>query len=131
MRAITYLTAALILVGNQSMAFASDITTTSPDNSLTMTHNHQSGCSSGKINGTYKTAFGISGVLYEIDCETEKGDSATFFFMDTQGGERCYGKMTESWGGRDGDSTEWFTLGAVPGYQCNSIGKPFRQDRMR
>jgi hypothetical protein len=121
--------AALLVMAAHSSAFA-DETTTSPDGTLTMTHNHRSGCKTGRISGTYRTKSGVSGVLYEIDCGQE-GDVAHFFFMDTQGSEQCYGKMTEGWGGRGGESTRWEVLGAVPGEKCSSVGQTLKQDGMR
>ena len=95
-----------------------------------MIHNHDSGCSTGKINGTYKTKLGVSGILYQIRCEM-KGDGAYFFFIDNEGPEQCYGLMDEAWGGRGGDSTSWTIKGAAPGHQYRSIGKTFKQDGMR
>ena len=130
MKILTALFGAIIVAGNPLIALAANETATSPDGSLTMTHNHQSGCKTGVINGVYSTPIGVAGVLYEVDCDSE-GDAAMFFFMDTKGSQRCYGKMIEAWGGREGTSTTWTVKGNVPGYQCNSVGKTFRKSGMR
>jgi hypothetical protein len=129
MRVLKYLVslpiAAVCMMAGQSYAMP----LTSPDGSLTITF-ERGGCSTGKISGTYSTKSDVSGVLYQLDC-TVTVDQIDFFFIDTQGSERCYGKMINSWGGRGGEYTHWTVLGAVPGYQCSSIGQTLRQDKMR
>jgi hypothetical protein len=118
----------LLSITIASPAFAA--TLTSPDGSLTITW-QSGGCKTGEISGTYRTKSDVSGVLYEFDCGKD-GDVGTHFFIDTQGSERCYGKMTNSWGGRNGDEqTRWSVLGAVPSYKCSSVGQILKQDGMR
>jgi hypothetical protein len=122
--------AALLVIGSHSYASARERTMTSPDRSLTITFQESSGCSTGRISGTYSTKSDVSGALYQFDCG--KGEDVNFyFFIDTQGAERCYGKMTNSWGGLGGEATRWNVMGAVPGYQCLSVGQTLRQDNMR
>jgi hypothetical protein len=116
---------ALCAVAIATPAFA----ITSPDGSLTIMW-QSGGCKTGEISGTYNTKSDVSGVLYEFDCGKD-GDVGTHFFIDTQGSERCYGKMINSWGGRGGESTRWEVLGAVPSYKCSSVGQTLKQDGMR
>jgi hypothetical protein len=133
MRIIKYLASfpiALCALAIASPAFAREHTMTSPDRSLTITFQDSSGCSTGKISGTYSTKSDVSGALYQFDCGKGE-DSNYYFFIDTQGSERCYGKMINSWGGRGGESTRWEVLGAVPSYKCSSVGQTLNQDKMR
>jgi hypothetical protein len=117
--------AAVLVIGSHSYAAA----LTSPDGSLTITFQKSSGCSTGKISGTYSTKSDVSGALYQFDCGKAEDDDF-YFFIDTQGPERCYGKMTNSFGGRYGTTTRWTVLGAVPGYNCTSVGQTLKQDGM-
>jgi hypothetical protein len=129
MRILKYLVSLPIAVFCMMAGQSHASTLSSPDGSLTVTF-QKGGCSTGKISGTYSTKSDVSGVLYQVDCSSE-GDANFYFFIDTQGSERCYGKMTNAWGGRNGESTRWNVQGAVPGYQCPSVGQTLRQDKMR
>jgi hypothetical protein len=122
--------AALFIVTSQSYASARERTTTSPDRSLTITFQESSGCSTGRISGTYSTKSDVSGALYQFSCG-EGEDVNFYFFIDTQGSERCHGKMENLWGGSNGETTRWTVLGAVPGYNCTSVGQVLKQGGMR
>lgn len=72
----------------------------------------------------YRTRNGVSGRLTDLDC-SGSGDVIRFKFIDVTGNERCYGRMTISYGYRRQPKTVsiWEIDGAVSGFKCSVSGK--------
>jgi hypothetical protein len=88
-----------------------------------LTVEYSNACSTTTPSGSYRVRNGVSGDLVATTCEGIGGDVGISRFTDTSGDERCYGRMTQSWGRRV--MTVWQVEGAVSGYSCSQTGKRF------
>jgi hypothetical protein len=93
----------------------------SRDGNLTIEYSNA--CSTTSPSGSYRVQGGVTGDLVATTCERLGGDVSVSQFTDTSGNERCYGKMTQTWGRVV--MTVWQVEGAVSGYSCSQTGKKF------
>lgn len=84
-----------------------------------------SACSMSKSMGNYSVRGGVAGILYTTTPCDFGGDVFQYKFIDTQGPERCLGRMTTIYGSRKGVASRWLVDGTVPGYRCSTAGRTF------
>ena len=102
----------------------------SGDLTLTLIDSGGRSCARGTPSTAYAVSGGARGLLYPTDCDNNSpGDNTAFMrFEDTQGVEKCVGRMRFE---RQYQSkpltakTIWFVDGAVNGFECSTVGQTF------
>jgi hypothetical protein len=95
----------------------------------------QQGCKNGRPVGSYAVNGGVIGLLYPTAkaCQFYNtrlgraygGDVYPHTFTDVSGSERCTGRMTSTYGGRNGTVFKWTIDRAVPGFRCSTVGERY------
>ena len=102
----------------------------SGDLTLTLIDSWGRSCARGTPSTAYTVSSGARGLLYPTDCDNNSSEDNTTLmrFEDTQGVERCVGRMRFE---RQDQSeplsakTVWFIDGAVNGFECSTVGQTF------
>lgn len=114
----------IALLGAFAPAAFGEVEFTSRRGNLTVQYN-DTACKPNTPSGSYRVRNSVSGQLVWLKCSDNIGDDSIHHrFTDTAGYERCYGVMSQFWGGR-GTATVWTIQGAVPGYTCAQVGQTF------
>lgn len=92
-------------------------------------------CTTQEPVGVYSvSANSVKGYLYNATCNPDPSvnpDVANLVFYDLEGEERCFGRMTISYGsvlesGRRAAATTWNIDGVIPGQRCEGAGGTVR-----